>query len=179
MSLHGGKYSSFESATGLPSSSSSAATPGLVAFGQMANYGYGSTATMEKSFRNCSISTGGGGGGGSLGGVGGSVGHNFGWITVDSYPYSSRPPYDKPGYDMNEDLDEHEVGEEAGSYSAREIETLPLFPMHDDINGFCSIKHDSDGGPGIWYDDVFLATTSRTSLELSLNSYCVMSPGSP
>lgn len=106
------------------------------------------------------------------------MGHNFGWIAVDSYPYSSRSLFDKQGYNMNEELDERE-GEEEGNYSAREIETLPLFPMHDDdINGFCDIKHDSEGGPSVWYNDVFMAG-SRTSLELSLNSYSVMSPGSP
>ncbi|OWM66437.1 protein WUSCHEL [Punica granatum] len=175
---HDNKYPNFGSAIGLPSSSSSAATPaGLVAFGQMANYGYGSTATMEKNFRNCSISSSCGGGGSP--GVGGSMSHNFGWIAVDPYPYSSRSIFDKQGCNVNEEHDEQEEEEEDEERnSAREIETLPLFPMHDNINGFCGIKHNTDGGPGIWYDDVFMGS-SRTSLELSLNSYTAMSPSSP
>ena len=119
--------------------------------------------------QDCSISSGGNGG------VGGSVSHNFGWVGVDPYPSSYTDLFDKrrsmeEKYLGREQEEEDEEEEEA----APEIETLPLFPMHgdDDINGFYNMKSSSGGYYTGWYrpgDDG--NTGSRTSLELSLNSY--------
>ncbi|XP_050109680.1 protein WUSCHEL-like isoform X3 [Malus sylvestris] len=58
--------------------------------------------------------------------------------------------------------------------ASQEIETLPLFPMHgEDIHGFGNIKSSSmDGYYSGWYrSDGGNDGGSRTSLELSLNSY--------
>jgi hypothetical protein len=112
---------------------------------------------MLVSFKqDCSISSGGNGG------VGGSISHNFGWVGVDSYSSSYADVFDKRR--SMEDQEE----------AAAEIETLPLFPMHGDdgINGFCNMKPSSGGYYTGWYrsgDDG--NSGSRTSLELSLNSY--------
>ncbi|PRQ44567.1 putative transcription factor Homobox-WOX family [Rosa chinensis] len=61
---------------------------GVIAFNrQMGNYGGYGSMNMEKSFRDCSISAG---GGTSSTGVGGSISHNFGsWVSCSVDPYSS------------------------------------------------------------------------------------------
>lgn len=75
-------------------------------------------------------------------------------------------------------LEDHDYEEEEEAASA-EIETLPLFPMHgEDINGF---KTNSQYGYySGWYrpDNGGSSGGSRTSLELSLNSYSFRSPDS-
>lgn len=144
--------------TSSPSSSSSA---GVFAVGQMGSIGYGSI-TMEKSFRDCSISAN----------CNGSISNKFGWVGVD--PYSpSYAVYDKICL-ADETLDD-ELEEE----QATEIETLPLFPMHgENISGFCSIKPGSDGYCSGWYGSDDNKSGSRTSLELTLNSYFGQSPNS-
>ncbi|XP_028078821.1 beta-1,6-galactosyltransferase GALT31A-like [Camellia sinensis] len=70
------KYPSISPAVPSPSSSSS---PGMLAVGQMGSYGGYGFVTMEKSFRDCSISTRCSGGG--------SIGHNL-WVGVDPYSLS-------------------------------------------------------------------------------------------
>ncbi|KAG6392682.1 hypothetical protein SASPL_146906 [Salvia splendens] len=112
------------------------------------SYGYGSVA-MEKSFRECSITPN--------ANVGGQ---NFAWIGVD--PYSS--PYPFLERKRSQTLETAEEDEE----EAPEIEILPLFPMHGDI------KQDFNG----WHHrgDEAMAAGSRTSLELSLNSYAAGYP---
>ncbi|CAL5324281.1 unnamed protein product [Camellia sinensis] len=145
---------------GVPSPSSS--SPGMLAVGQMGSYGggYGSV-TMEKSFRDCSISAGCSGGG--------SIGHNL-WVGAD--PYSSSYPFFDKRKSMEETLEEEEE-EEQQQQKAPEIETLPLFPMHgEDISGFCNIKPESDNYYSSWYHSNDNSHgSSRTSLELTLNSY--------
>ena len=70
--------------------------------------------------------------------------------------------------------------EEQEEEATPEIETLPLFPMHaEDITGFCNIKPESDAYYSGWYRPADAKTSSRTSLELSLNSYAGRSPDSP
>ena len=86
--------------------------------------------------QNCSISNG-----GNNGGVGGSIGQNFGCVGVDPYSSSYSTLFDKgrlmeENLGVQEDEDEEEEEVEAG-----EKETLPLFPMHaEDINGFCNMN---------------------------------------
>ncbi|XP_059623507.1 protein WUSCHEL-like [Cornus florida] len=135
---------------GVPSPSCSSSSS-VIAAGKMGGYGYGS-ATMERSFRDCSISRGGCAGGGS-------IGHNFGWVGVDSYS-TSYPFLDQRKY-VDETLEEEQEDQPP------EIETLPLFPMH----GF-NIKPESDiYHNASWYLSNEGKGSSRTSLELSLNSY--------
>ncbi|KAK7309350.1 hypothetical protein RJT34_06003 [Clitoria ternatea] len=156
------KYSNIPS-TGISSASSSSAE--MVTMGQMGNYGYGSVP-MEKSFRACSISAG-----GSSGHVG--INHNMGWVGVDPYSSAYANLFDKIRPN-EETLEEEEDEDEGGA----EIETLPLFPMHNkDIHGYCNFRTNSDGRN--WYhthhEDAF-KNGSRASLELSLNSYTRRSP---
>ncbi|PPD83746.1 hypothetical protein GOBAR_DD19325 [Gossypium barbadense] len=79
-------------------SPTSLSSTGALTVGQIGNYGYGSI-TMEKSFRDCSISAC-----GSSTSVGESLSHNFGWVgSEDGYtgsraslelslnPYAGRP----------------------------------------------------------------------------------------
>ncbi|KAL3720524.1 hypothetical protein ACJRO7_005352 [Eucalyptus globulus] len=165
--------------------SSSAAAAGVMAVGQMGGYGYGSV-TMEKNFRDCSISAGSGGG---------YLSPNLGWIAVE--PYASPPcaalleRKSHPFLENEQEEEEEEGGGGGGGdeedEEAPEIETLPLFPMHGDDHlniddALRNIKPNSDHyhhhirRHGHWYDDVVMST-SRTSLELSLNSYTGRSPG--
>ncbi|XP_059440643.1 protein WUSCHEL [Corylus avellana] len=148
-----------------PGVAASSSSPGVIPLGQMGNCGYGSL-TMEKSFRDCSISSG----------VGGSISHNFGWVGVDPYSSSYTDLFDKRRSMEEKYLgrEEEEEEDEEEEEAAPEIETLPLFPMHGDgdINGFYNMKPSSGGYYTGWYrsgDDG--NTGSRTSLELSLNSY--------
>nr|XP_023905918.1 protein WUSCHEL [Quercus suber] len=148
--------------------SASSSSSGVISVGHMGNYGYRSV-TMEKSFRDCSISNG-----GNNGGVGGSIGHNSGCVGVDSYSSSYSTLFDKRRL-MEENLGVQEEEEE--EVEAGEKETLPLFPMHaEDINGFCNTNPYTTNGHYMYtscyrsVDDGINA--SRTSLELSLNSYC-------
>ncbi|KAJ7953116.1 protein WUSCHEL [Quillaja saponaria] len=156
--------------------SASSSSAGLVTMGQMGSYGCGSV-TMEKSFRNlymkpfwltkvkflsqdCSISAG---------------GHNLGWVGVDPYSSAYTTFFDKRRQ-IEETL--KEVEQEEGN---PEIETLPLFPMHgEDIHGYCNLKPDSAYYYNGWYrtDQDGGKSSSRTSLELSLNSYTRWSPDS-
>ncbi|XP_057491647.1 protein WUSCHEL-like [Actinidia eriantha] len=162
------KYSIIRPGVPSPSSSSttSSTSPAVVAVGQMGSYGYGSV-TVEKSFRDCSISAGCSGGGGS-------IAHNF-WVGSDMYNYS--PSY--PFFDKRKSIEENPTEDEEQE-QAPEIETLPLFPMHGDniSSGFCSVKPQSNGyytTPSGWYPPGDGHGSSRTSLELSLNSYTGMS----
>ena len=116
--------------------------------------------------QNCSISNG--------GNNGGSIGHNSGCVGVDPYSSSYSTLFDKgrlmeENLGVQEDEDEEEEEMEAG-----EKETLPLFPMHaEDINGFCNMNPYTTNG---YYPSCYCSADdgingSRTSLELSLNSY--------
>lgn len=119
--------------------------------------------------QDCSISAG----GSSTGVGGGSLSHNFGWVGVE--PYSSTYSFIDKRKVLLDEYDDEEEEDEASP----EIETLPLFPMHgEDING---IKHNSHGYYSGWYrpsEDGGNRGGSRTSLELSLNSYSRRSPDS-
>nr|QKZ93424.1 wuschel-like protein [Vuralia turcica] len=161
--IHTTKYTNISSA-GVSSTSSSSA--GMVTMGHMGNYGYGSVP-MEKSFRDCTISAG-----GSSGHVGGgAINHNLGYFGAD--PYSSAYTFFDKIRPSGETLEEEQV--EDGS---PEIETLPLFPMHgEDIHGYCNLRSNSSNYGGGWYqtEDGFM-NGSRTSLELTLNSYTRKSP---
>ncbi|KAG6603915.1 Protein WUSCHEL, partial [Cucurbita argyrosperma subsp. sororia] len=149
-------------------------SPVMVAVGHMGNYGYGSS-TFDNSFRECSILSGG------SSSVVGSRSHNMGsWIGVDrrSSPAAvaaAADIFEKTKY-VEEYMEDEEEEEE------QEIETLPLFPIHGgdrNLSGLCSMRQE--------YSDSFYTTTwygssddgaagSRTSLELSLNSYATISP---
>ena len=81
--------------------------------------------------QDCSISNG-----GNNGGVGGSIGPNFGCVGVDPYSSSYSTLFDKRRL-MEENLGVQEEEEE----EAGEKGTLPLVPMHaKDINGFCNMN---------------------------------------
>ncbi|KAM1174380.1 protein WUSCHEL-like isoform X1 [Malus sylvestris] len=174
---HHGKYSNISAPpAGFSSASSSSVGVNVSVGAQMGNYGYGSNA-MEKSFRECSISSG---GSTSTGHVGGSnyntFNHNYGsWVGVDPYssPYTifDKKSSSKPVFGDQENMTEEEY---YNLQASQEIETLPLFPMHgEDIHGFGNIKSSSmDGYYSGWYrSDGGNDGGSRTSLELSLNSY--------
>ena len=121
--------------------------------------------------QDCSIS----GGGGRVG----SINQSFEWVGMD--PYSSSYAFFDKRKTMGESFEEEqeEEEEEEEEEEAPEIETLPLFPMHaEDINGFCNIKPQSEAYYAGWYRAAAAdaKTSSRTSLELSLNSYAGDSP---
>ncbi|XP_043714463.1 protein WUSCHEL-like [Telopea speciosissima] len=168
--------------------SPSSTSTGALGMRQMGISGNGSFL-MEKSFGDCSISGGGGGNG-----VGGSMrnNNNLGWAGVD--PYSATYTlYDKRRMFYGEEQNEEEEEEEGGDNSHdNAMETLPLFPMHGENipGGFCSAKFNSGtadwnytgwyggGGPPPKNDPNGNGVCSRTSLELSLNSYSPRSPDS-
>ncbi|EXC35365.1 Protein WUSCHEL [Morus notabilis] len=154
------------------SGSSSASMLGVN--GQMGHYGYGAV-TMEKTFRDCGSSE--------------SISHGFGWVGVD--PYNSSPyalfekrssnipldPYDQEyHYQQQEDDDDDDHGHHE---TFGNIETLPLFPMHSEedmmmINGYNNMIKSNFSDPtatagGGYYSGSHVS--SRTSLELTLNSY--------
>ncbi|KAJ8771110.1 hypothetical protein K2173_023435 [Erythroxylum novogranatense] len=145
--------------------------------GQTGSYSYGSV-TMEKSFRECSMSAG------ASNGVGGESlnHHNYGWVGIDSYGSVCASLFEKR-MSGGETLDDNDQQELEDGEAAADIETLPLFPMHrEDINGFCSTKHNVAhkscyhkncyGGPDEGYSG------SDASLELSLNSLTGQPPES-
>ncbi|KAJ4964602.1 hypothetical protein NE237_016451 [Protea cynaroides] len=167
-SLHN-KYTSINPGVCSPSSSS----PGVLGVGQMGSSGYGSFL-MEKSFGDCSIS---GGGGDS---VAGSISNNLGWSGMDPYSSSMYALDNKRNW-MNgafkEDGEQDEDGGEGAPASG--METLPLFPMHgEDPSSPPSTdwQYYNTGRYGA-YSDKGNSGCSRTSLELTLNSYR-MSPDS-
>ncbi|XP_047321037.1 protein WUSCHEL [Impatiens glandulifera] len=147
-------------------SSSSSSSTGVVAVGQMGTYCYGSVP-MEKTFRECSISAGCHGSNNIP-----ASSHNFGWSSgVDShhqYPYPS--PHDfferKKSSNHSHTNDEHDQ-----IYTIQPKETLPLFPMHgereDDISGGLMWPAAASASNWLYNGN----GGSRTSLELSLNSY--------
>jgi hypothetical protein len=119
----------------------------------------------DRHVQDCSISPGGNGGG--------SVVHNFMWAGVhDAYP-SSYPFLDKKkSYDI-ETLDDEEQ-EEHDDDQVPELETLPLFPMHEEnvSGGFCNMKQETESYyMSNWYQSDSNMGCSRASLELTLNSY--------
>ncbi|TXG59785.1 hypothetical protein EZV62_014358 [Acer yangbiense] len=152
---------------------SSSTGHGVHTAAHMGNYGTYGSVTMEKSFRDCSISSG----------VGGSITHKFGWVGIDPYTSSSYSLFgnkkeEEEDDDNDHDHEEEEENEESGDH----IETLPLFPMHgEDYNfntTFCNIKPD----PSSYYSGRYGSSndghgSSRASLELSLNSYTSWSSG--
>ncbi|XVE87421.1 hypothetical protein DITRI_Ditri18aG0116100 [Diplodiscus trichospermus] len=164
-SIHNNKYPNMTPGY----SPSSPSSTGLLTVGQIGNYGYGSM-TMEKNFRDCSISAC-----GSSTGASESLSHNFGWVGIDpAYSSSSYAFFDQKKFiDGIPEEEEAEDNDEQGGVPAPQIETLPLFPMHgEDINAFCNnIKPEPGSCYSGWYrsDDAY--TASRASLELSLNSY--------
>ncbi|KAL2907107.1 Protein WUSCHEL [Bienertia sinuspersici] len=162
-----------------PGVSCSSSSGGFVSGGGqlMGNFGYGAV-TMENKFRDCSIS----GGGYVLNG-----GNQMNQWTNYS-------PYTPPSYsnflDKISAIDEDHYIEQDHYYEASQtpqIETLPLFPMHDDEHGhghdydhdhdhdhdhgFYTFKSQSDGG---YYSGGYRWSNGmggNASLELSLNSY--------
>ncbi|KAG8660018.1 hypothetical protein MANES_02G104000v8 [Manihot esculenta] len=146
-------------------SSSSPSSAGGSTVGQMGNYGYRSV-TIENSFRDCLIPAG------ANSGVVGSMSPSYGWVGIDTYS-SAYSHFDKRK-SSNEILEgeEREVQEEEAI--TQEIETLPLFPtQREDTNGIlCNLKHNPICYPhNYWYGSDDGNNTSRTFLELSLNSY--------
>ncbi|KAF6142917.1 hypothetical protein GIB67_003873 [Kingdonia uniflora] len=151
------KYLSITPGVSTPSSPCS---PGVLGVGQMGSMGYG-PILMEKSFRDCSLST-------NCSGVGSSISNNLGWVGVD-------PSY--PSY-LDRSKTIQFIKEEASV-----IETLPLFPMHGDnlvgfYNGY-STPDPSGYNTTTWYrcESENIGTHHQhhqhhhASLELSLNSY--------
>ncbi|KAJ4837643.1 hypothetical protein Tsubulata_032326, partial [Turnera subulata] len=153
------KYSNIN--PGFASASSSSA--GMVTVGQMGTCGLGSV-TMEKSFKNCSISAT----------ANSSVGHKNGsWVGIDPYGYTLCDRRKTKGGEEDEETEEEDA--------TPGIETLPLFPMHrENINGYCNFRHNSS----FYYrnyrygDDGTASSRSAASLELSLNSYTGQAPDS-
>ncbi|XWS42163.1 hypothetical protein CRYUN_Cryun17cG0144500 [Craigia yunnanensis] len=167
-SIHNNKYPNITPGY----SPSSPSSTGVLTVGQIGNYGYGSM-TMEKSFRDCSISAC-----GSSTGASESLSRNFGWVGIDP-AYSSSCAF----FDQKKIIDgilEEEQEDDEEEAAAPQIETLPLFPMHgEDINAFCdNIKPEPDSCYSGWYRSNDGYTGSRASLELSLNSYTGRSPDS-
>ncbi|XWS45543.1 hypothetical protein CRYUN_Cryun15aG0145500 [Craigia yunnanensis] len=162
-SFHNNKYPNISSGYA-PSPSST----GVLTVGQRGNNSYGSM-TMEKSFRDCSISAC-----GSSTGASESLGHNFGWVGIDPAYSSSYAFFDKKKF-IDGILEEEQEDEEDEAVVAPHIETLPLFPIHgEDINAcYSNIKPEPDSCYSGWYrsDGGYTNTGSRASLELSLNSY--------
>ncbi|XP_006340731.1 protein WUSCHEL [Solanum tuberosum] len=145
----------------------SASSQGVLAVGQTGNYGYG-TLAMEKSFRECSISPPGGS----------SMNHqNFTWVGVDPYNniMSTTSPATYPFLEKSnnkhyeETLDE-EQEEENYQRGNSALETLSLFPMHEEnmFSNFCIKHHESSGGGGGWYHS---DNNNLAALELTLNSF--------
>ncbi|KAJ8443618.1 hypothetical protein Cgig2_019600 [Carnegiea gigantea] len=160
-----------------PGASCSSSSGGVISGGgqMMGSFGYGAV-TMETKFRDCSIS-----GGDALNG--GNVNHNFQWANAGNYNSSAPPPPPLPYSNFLGKIDEDTDQEHDG---ASEIETLPLFPMHNEDNhdhdhdhdhhlsqpGYCTIK---PGGSDSYYMGGYRwpngGGSASTSLELSLNSY--------
>ncbi|KAL3591944.1 hypothetical protein D5086_010584 [Populus alba] len=140
------KYSGSNNNPGFSSASSSSNT-GAVTVGQADNYGYGSVTMQEKKNWDCSVPAGG--------------------ESMNNINYGSRGginPYSSSYTVFDQDQE-----------AAEKMETLPLFPMHgEDISTSFNINNiNPDFYYSSWYgsDDYGNATTSRTSLELSLYSY--------
>ncbi|XP_042519223.1 protein WUSCHEL-like [Macadamia integrifolia] len=126
----------------------------------------------------------------SLGGSMIKNNHLAGWVGVD--PYSSTyTVYDK----RRSFYGEEEVEDQGGDNGrpCNPIETLPLFPVHGENiggGGFCSAKYSNISNSAAWNytgwygggapnnNDNGNGGCSRTSLELSLNSYTPTSPDS-
>ncbi|XP_055805552.1 protein WUSCHEL [Solanum dulcamara] len=149
----------------------SASSHGVLAVGQTGNYGYG-TLAMEKSFRECSISPPGGS----------SMNHqNFTWVGVDPYNMNTTSPAGYPFVEKSnnkhyeETLEEEEQEEENYQRGNSGLETLSLFPMHEEnmISNFCIKHHESSGG---WYPS---DNNNLAALELTLNSFIGTSPDYP
>ncbi|OMO57056.1 hypothetical protein CCACVL1_26038 [Corchorus capsularis] len=133
---------------------------GVITSGQMGNYGYGSM-TMEKSFRNCSISCG-----SSTNASEVPLSHNFGWVGFDPSYASSYTVFEKKKFIDGSIILEEEDEEEDQETVAPHIQTLPLFPMRD-------MKPEPDSCYSGWYrtsDHHDGYVSARASLELSLNS---------
>nr|CEP20208.1 transcription factor WUSCHEL [Helianthus annuus] len=128
--------------------------------------GYGSVA-MEKSFRKCSISPP--GESKATGGIGRNIGSRS-RISVDSCSF-----FDTIKPKTYEMFENHDQDEEQGEPST-EIETLPLFPIHDgnhhDFFGMRTANLQLEQGTGGYYTGgSWYRSDERASLELSLNSY--------
>ncbi|MCD9645161.1 hypothetical protein HAX54_033882 [Datura stramonium] len=160
----------------------SASSHGVLAVGHSGNYGYG-TLAMEKSFRDCSISPDGGNSNGSMS-------QKLTWVGVDPYmtsPATTAYPFlEKSKHYEEETLDEEEE-ENYQRTTASALETLPLFPMHEEnmISSFCSnSKHheSSSSGGGGFYTEWYHRTSddhhhnNLAALELTLNSFIPTSP---
>ncbi|KAK9129538.1 hypothetical protein Sjap_010025 [Stephania japonica] len=174
------------------SSPTSPSSPGVLGVGHIgSNVGYGSVL-MEKSFRDCSISNG-----GSSSNMGGHLSSNVDWFSTRGGASAANDPY--YSYSSQAVLKpvnqiQREEGEEEEEEEARQIETLPLFPMHGEENifqhGLCTTtinNHPSLNHHQFSYNPMFTwyghredstdhlrrrhKNGSRASLELSLNSY--------
>uniref|UniRef100_A0A3Q7F7V4 Protein WUSCHEL n=2 Tax=Solanum lycopersicum TaxID=4081 RepID=A0A3Q7F7V4_SOLLC len=134
---------------------------GVLPVVQTGNYGYG-TLAMEKSFRECSISP-----------PGGSYHQNLTWVGVDPYNNMSTtspatyPFLEKSNNKHYEETLDEEQEEENYQRGNSALETLSLFPMHEEniISNFCIKHHESSGG---WYHS---DNNNLAALELTLNSF--------
>lgn len=95
---------------------------------------------------------------------------NLTWVGVDPYNMSAtNSPAAYPFFEKTNNKDYEETLEEEiyqrGNISA--LETLPLFPMHEDniISNFCIKHHESS--PGCYPSD----NNNLAALELTLNSF--------
>uniref|UniRef100_A0A803KWG5 Uncharacterized protein n=1 Tax=Chenopodium quinoa TaxID=63459 RepID=A0A803KWG5_CHEQI len=169
ITLHANKYPCTINNPGVSCSSSSNGQE-IPGGGQlMGGFGYGAV-NMENKFRDCSIS----------GGIFNGGNHVNQWTAVGAN-YS---PYAPASYanllDKISTIDEDPyIDQDHYGSETPEIETLPLFPMHneeldhdhDHNHGFYTIKPPSDGG---YYTGGYRwsnGSGGNTSLELSLNSY--------
>ena len=109
--------------------------------------------------------------------------HSFQWANAGNYNPCGPPPPPLPYSNFLGKIDEDNDQEHDG---ASEIETLPLFPMHNEDNhdhdhdhdhhlsepGFCTIK---PGASDSYYMGGYRwpngGGSASTSLELGLNSY--------
>ncbi|KAK9062063.1 hypothetical protein SSX86_019248 [Deinandra increscens subsp. villosa] len=138
--------------------------------------GYGSVA-MEKSFRKCSISPP--GESKATGGIGRNIGSR-------SRVGDSRSFFDKIKPKTYEIVENHgrqdDQEQQVEDETSTEIETLPLFPIHDGSSS--TAHHDYDffgmktanlplehGSGGYYTGGSWYRSDDRASLELSLNSY--------
>lgn len=102
---------------------------------------------------------------------------NFTWVGVDPYNniMSTTSPATYPFLEKSnnkhyeETLDE-EQEEENYQRGNSALETLSLFPMHEEnmFSNFCIKHHESSGGGGGWYHS---DNNNLAALELTLNSF--------
>ncbi|KAK0590712.1 hypothetical protein LWI29_030713 [Acer saccharum] len=112
-----------------------------------------------------------------------SISSGVGWVGIDPYTSSS---YSLFGHKKEEEEDDdHDHEEEENEESGNHIETLPLFPMHDEDNNFNTTFNNVRPDPSsyYYYSGRYGSNDGhgsfRASLVLSLNSYTSWSSAFP